>query len=119
MDLLIILFVGIIISFLGSLQPGPVNSYVFLCSKDNNQAGAHQVALGGSVIQGLGALVCSFLIGHFNFKLEISEMSLALFLIMLGIIFFFKKTEIKINNKNTIKKLTNVIAKKKTNFANK
>lgn len=103
MDLLFFLLIGIVISFLGSIQPGPVNSYVFLYSKDNNKKGAQNVAAGGSVIQGLGALVCSYLIRQFNLKLEISEISLALILILLGIMFLMKKSEITITD-TTIKK---------------
>ena len=84
--------VGLLAGLLGSLQPGPVNSTVVLASAVQGTCYAKKIAFGGSLVQGLGALLVwyyfkyldlSFLMRHANV--------LGYFFLLLTLYYFIKK----------------------------
>jgi threonine/homoserine/homoserine lactone efflux protein len=86
------LFFGFLAGFLGSIQPGPVNTNVVLNTVARQYKTASMIAMSGSFIQGLGAFL-SFLIHSkmASFVPNIEPKYIGLTFFILSFYYFFAK----------------------------
>lgn len=94
--------IATIFGFLGSLQPGSVNTLVINDAFTDNKRRAFNIAIGGSMVQGLGAwLVARGLSDSLKIP-DISFILLSLVSIALGLYYFLKKNIPKLNKESNI-----------------
>ena len=93
---MIIFLASTLVSFIGSLQLGPVNLFVINATLNDSKKSSFYIAFGGCIPE---FIYCSIAIFSYNF-LQLNECFFFLFnfsfltiLLIIGLIFFFKKNE--------------------------
>lgn len=107
MEIIIAFALAFVVSFLGSVQPGPVNLAVLASSIQKQNRNAVLVAIGGSIPEFIFcyiAIKASYLVLSLSYLFQYFQIALAIIFLIAGIYLWLNKTNItnKINNYNGI-----------------